>query len=971
MERRRSEAAGAAALLLLALVLSGCAPATGRSVASQASELGDGPVGVRTEGGRIEMATENLLWVVGSDGHNVAFQDRHTGRDYLAADAAAPFMAVQKDGTWHGATAARLLQGFLWVEFGDVGIRAKVHVRALPQYLVLELTAIDDHQIDGVRLVRLPLTLTESVSVSLTSCRNGDFGAALIPLNIETNSYPTRQDPVLLTAEADARVRLEGTRVAVLGSPTAELLDHIERIEIDNGLPHSTLDGVWARRSSEQMRSYLFVDLSEDTAEAMIDYAKAGGFGYIVVYDGVWNAAHGSYPVNTTNFPGGASSLKGVSDRIHAAGLKFGMHNLDMVVDKSDPLVHPVPDEGFMMYPDRRRVLAAPLGLQDTFLPTTQSPEGLLSKADKSRYHGRDLRIGDEIITYDELQTTPPFGFVGCTRGAHGTVAATHAAGAAIDNFSEFIGYYRPDVKSPLYDRIARAEAAALDRYEFDYIYPDGIGENLGHWPEGPRWYISNLLVSKLYHYTQREVMFAHGPVSNYSWHVFSRGNTVDYALTGMMKHFDATSLTNAANCIADLQPFEFGWYGYFTHSLAGDATRPREMEYAWSKALAHGAAMSLETGKAALDANGRTREIFARIRDWEELKLSGYFPERIRAQLQEKGREFALERDGDDAWRVRPVTYSAPHRVDGEASWTWTSPDEAQPLRAQIQVRPRLAAHGDTANIVLLEPPGPLQLYTEGSGPLGSPSRQTEGFDYVIAPSDHAPPTGGTSFEVRAANRGAAPSGWGCAEILLDEMQNLHQHRALGTWIEGDGSGAYLHFVIEDAGRWSVRDYYVRLDWTGWKYVQMSEWARGEVYDFVYPYNNYWAIRGINFGAIGRVYVFITHLAPGAATTVRFGRLEALRETPLPMRHPALRVGGQTLTFPVTIPAEGYLEYEGSGTARVFDANGFTQAQVAPRGDTPSLLAGANEVGFAAQAGEGLGQSATVTLITRGQPLE
>ena len=65
------------------------------------------------------------------------------------------------------------------------------------------------------------------------------------------------------------------------------------------------------------MKSYLFVDLTEDTADAMIDYAKAGGFGYIVVYDGVWNATHGSYPVNRKYFPHGDAGLKAVSDKIH------------------------------------------------------------------------------------------------------------------------------------------------------------------------------------------------------------------------------------------------------------------------------------------------------------------------------------------------------------------------------------------------------------------------------------------------------------------------------------------------------------------------------------------------------------------------------------------------------------------------------------------------------------------------------
>ena len=409
--------------------------------------------------------------------------------------------------------------------------------------------------------------------------------AAVIPLNIETNSYPAPGKPAVLTGHADRAVRLEGAKIAVLGCPTDKLLDTIERIEIDNGLPHPTLGGVWARRSPEQMKSYLFVDLSEATADAMIRYALAGGFGYIVVYDGTWNGSHGSYPVNQRYFPRGEAGLKAVSDKIHAAGLKFGMHNLDMVVSKDDPLVHPIPAAGFLMYPDLRRILAADVGPANSFIPTTASPVGLLVKSDKSRFHGRDLRIGNEIIVYDDLQTSQPCGFRGCTRGAHGTVAAAHKAGAAIDNFSEFIGYYRPDVRSDLYDRIARSEAGALDNFKFDYIYPDGIGENLGYWPNGPLWYVNNLLVSKLFRYTKREVMFAHGPVSNYSWHVFSRGNTTDFVNTGIIEHFDRASVAGAVYCRDDLQPFEFGWFGYFTHSLAGNATGPREMEYAWCKA--------------------------------------------------------------------------------------------------------------------------------------------------------------------------------------------------------------------------------------------------------------------------------------------------------------------------------------------------------------------------------------------------
>ena len=205
---------------------------------------------------------------------------------------------------------------------------------------------------------------------------------------------------------------------------------------------------------------------------------------------------------------------------------------------------------------------------------------------------------------------------------------------------------------------------------------------------------------------------------------------------------------------------------------------------------------------------------------------------------------------------------------------------------------------------------------------------------------------------------------------MILDQPKDLNQHRAVGTWVEGDGSGAYLHFVLEDSGRWCVRDYYVRLDFTGWRYVRIPEWAKGEVYDFAFPYSNYWSIRGINFGAIARVYVFLTGLPPGAAAKARFSRVEALHENPLAVHNPGLSVNGKSITFPVTLEPDWYLEYEGSSAVRVFDANGFTKATAKPNQPAPTLEKGDNEVKFFCGQGESKGETVRVTLITRGEPL-
>ena len=954
--------------------------------------------GVRAEGDRIVVETDHMAYAVGTDGLNKAFTDKRTGRGHLDGEPV-PFMFVEKDGQWIPSTAVKWARGFLHVTFADTEIRAKVHVRAFANYLTLELTAVNDHAISEIHLVRVPLKIAQTIGSSLVHCRDETYAAAIIPLNIETHCYvaplkraavgqprpamvyggarghvgPKGGEHPVLIAHANRRLRLDGAKVAVLGCPTEKLLDIIEQIEIDNGLPHPTIDGVWARRSPEQMKSILYTDISEATTDEVIAYAKAGGFRTIHINRPVWCASNGSYLINRKNFSSGEAGLLAVSRKIHAAGLKFGMHNWEMVIYKHDPLVRPVPAKSFLMYPDRRRMLAADIGPDDTFIPTTTSPNGLLAKGDKAVHYGRDLRIGDEIIIYGDLKRTKPYGFTDCIRGALGTKRTAHTAGTAIDNFAEFYwSYYKPDLQGELFDRIMRAEAALLDKFEVDYYYPDGSGENTNQYPPVlPDWYVRGLAAVKRYHYTRREVRFAHGAVSNFAWHVLTQGNHSDSVQNGVIEHFNR-SLAESAHFRADLQPYDLGWFGYFTHNVTGPATRPREMAYAWCKAVAHGAPISLSTDKRRLDGNGRTQEIFSMIRNWEELKIAGYFPEHLREQLKQPNREFALEQTRDGKWQVRPVTY-APETyvagVDGKQNvWSFHSDHPAQPMRVSIEPMPQLAAYGDAENVVLIKP-GPLNLATTGAGPMWGP-REAPSMELALQKSNEQSPGGGESFEVTATNKGKQPLGWACAEVILDKTKDLLGHRALGAWVKGDGSDAYLHFTIE-SGRQSARDYYTRLDFTGWKYVRMHESAGGEIYDFKFPFSNYWALGIMSFEAVDRLYVFITNLPPGETAAVSFGRLEALKETPRPVHNPGLTVQGKSITFPVNLEPGWYLEYAGDGAVRVFDPNGFVKAKAKPKGAVPTIGKGNNDVAFFCDPGKDRGQTAKVTFITRGKPLQ
>jgi hypothetical protein len=166
------------------------------------------------------------------------------------------------------------------------------------------------------------------------------------------------------------------------------------------------------------------------------------------------------------------------------------------------------------------------------------------------------------------------------------------------------------------------------------------------------------------------------------------------------------------------------------------------------------------------------------------------------------------------------------------------------------------------------------------------------------------------------------------------------------------------------------VRDYYVRLDFEGWKYVAMGEPAGAEIYDFKFPFSNYWAIGNMAYEVVDRMYIFLTNLAPGAQAMAGFGRLEALKETPGTLHNPGMTVNGKSITFPVTLEPGWYLEYQGGKYARLFDADGQNKGKITPRNPAPLVRRGDNTMEFFCTKKGGCGEVAEVTIITRGRPL-
>eukprot|EP01044_Picomonas_judraskeda_P029538 COSAG03_NODE_10271_length_661_cov_0.914591_1_plen_139_part_01 len=125
---------------------------------------------------------------------------------------------------------------------------------------------------------------------------------------------------------------------------------------------------------------------------------------------------------------GGLAGMKEAVQKIKNAGLKAGMHTLSGNIAKTDPYVTPVPDP--RLAKKAVNSLSGAVDATATYLPLAQPTGTLPSPSGPHLYPAAtDVQIGSEIISYGGLNAS---GLSAVKRGAYGTKASAHPAGATL-----------------------------------------------------------------------------------------------------------------------------------------------------------------------------------------------------------------------------------------------------------------------------------------------------------------------------------------------------------------------------------------------------------------------------------------------------------------------------------------------------------------------------------------------------------
>jgi len=806
-----------------------------------------------------------------------------------------------------------------------------------------------------------PLTLKAKPDEAYAGCA--------LALNLQTKVNDIPGASRRLWAACYPRFGLVGAKVALIGCPPAELRGILqEAVSASPELPHSPIGGPWALEADINRGSYLFNfgGMSEAKVDEWIQLARDLGFTQIDFHGGN-SFRFGDCVPNPKTYPKGWASFRAVIDRLHAAGLKAGLHTYAQFLDKRSKWVTPVPDPRLGKF--ATYTLAEALTTNATTVPVAESTKDISTITGFFERNSVTVQIDDELVTFAGVTKEPPYSFTGCKRGAHGTRVAPHAAGAKVHHLKERFGLFVPDGDSTLYAEVAAATADAFNAGGFDMIYLDALdGSDIVGGRENA-WHYQSKFAFEIWKRLKKPALMEMSTFSHHLWLVRSRMGAWDHPNRSHKRFID---LHCAAN--QDLQrmflPGHLGWWAVKTWGeMQDEPTYTDDIEYLCGKAIGTGCGLSLMgVNPGQTDSVAVFKRLAGIMRQYEALRHADYFDAATQAMLAEPGKEFTLVQDAEGRWRFRPVIYVR-HKIENLEDWSrgWQveNPFAAQPVRLRLEVLNAISPY-DTPKSVTVADFTDLAEFSD--------RKANTGVTMELRPGTEQVKEGVPSATLTATNAGAVSqtSAWAKVGKTFDPPLNLTDRQGLGLWVHGDGQGEILNVQLTSPEHISraVGDHYIPVDFTGWRYFELVEPEAERWQKFTWPYGWGYSIfrEHVDYRQVATLSLWFNNLPPGKSVTCQVSAIHGLSVFSNRIHNPKITIGGKTLVFPVEMETGSYIEFDPPADCKHYDKNGKFIGDVKPQGDVPTLAAGENQVEFHCDASAGVNSRARVTVSALGQ---
>lgn len=620
----------------------------------------------------VVVETPQLRAVLGPNGLWRSLVEKSTGTDLLRAQRQVPLASVAIGQKVHDANSLRALDRQWQIAFAGCDTQLILSVQPAPGWIAFRLQEIRGTRPDSVTLLRLATAITDHAGAHLGLAWNDRLAIGLRATNLQTQvTVARRKDHTQIVAVAQDQPgpRLEGSAVALLAVPTAQVKPTLAQLADSFHLPRNSAAGQDSKDLPAARESYWFVSLAEPDVDQWLRYCELADIRQILITSSAWCQQVGHYTFRPT-YPAGLESLKRVVSRLQSRGIQVGMHCFASKISKTDAYVTPVPDRRFWV--DMRATLAEDVDAQATSLrlleDLSQWPGSPLTQ--RKYWEGgvtkhQEIVLDDEIVRYEQIGPEGQWNtLLGCRRGAWGTKAAAHRAGTEGRHYGVdgCINGYIIDQETGLLDEATGRLAAVFNACNFDLVYFDG-GEDVDR--NRFNYYVSNFQATAMSKFTRRPLVHMGTCLTHNLWHSFTRSGTVDTYLNTIhgriaggipvdkwptvREHIDR-SVRRLANLADDMLPGELGWFGIWPKGPHTDGLQLDEIEYLMTKSLGYDAPISLETNLGQMESHPLTPGILQIVRAYQGLRRAGRVPAATRQALRETGKDWLLFRAMPDA---------------------------------------------------------------------------------------------------------------------------------------------------------------------------------------------------------------------------------------------------------------------------------------------------------------------------------
>ena len=484
-----------------------------------------------------------------------------------------------------------------------------------------------------------------------------------IPREVYYSLLPNKEnnEPNHIDVEAIPGVDFIGSSVALWGGPDdIALMDIIQNIVLEEGLPYPTVDGKWVKDPTAFVPDVICYGNQYDS---IISYASQLGFKAISAYDlgfirpdrNVGGYIDGKdFSKKPFTSVSGNLSHKEYTQKAQEKNILVGRACITNSLAPGTKDASPIPSDSLCY--QQKRLLMNEISPTDTII-TVDNPK-YLDEVASWEGHCENLnmiKIGKELIHYLGVSDTKPYRLLNVTRGYWNTKATNHAVNDTIYKLQVTLNYGYDGVipNIALQDEIAKvyAEIAAISgiRY-YDF---DGF-EFL--WNSGHGYYSTKRFLRKMFDHAKESgidyIRFTGAGFNEGSWHYQSVNNA-----GGGKNLYDTETREWGSTTSQGKDARDQNYANYFPISFGSnfeikDTSRVETYEHIEAMSVGWGVTYALRLSQKDVESCPQKNQIFKAIRTWEDARKADAFPKEIKKMLRNPAYDWRLETGTDkDTW--------------------------------------------------------------------------------------------------------------------------------------------------------------------------------------------------------------------------------------------------------------------------------------------------------------------------------